>query len=258
MELETEGQESTVQQSEVQETQQETQQSESSTETQQEAAKPVEEELIPRKRLDKIVWQREEARREAEHWKRMAQQNKPPEQTAVQEDPGKPRIEQFDSFEKYTEALTEWKVETRIKKAQEEYNRNAQAERIRESLKGFNERADKVREKYPDYDELFERASISEAMAPTILESDQGPELVVYLSRNPDVARKLYGMGPTQAARELGKIEAKLDDLMQTKVVSDAKPPLKPVKPKGDIPTGLDDSLDIKEWMKRRNKQLGR
>lgn len=209
-----------------------------------------------RKRIDKIVWQREEARREAEHWKRMAQQKPEPAKQTV--DQSKPQLWQFENVEEYTEALAKWTVESRIKEAEKSFQERSQKERMETSLKSFNERADKVREKYPDYDDLFERAPISESMAPTILESENGPELVVYLSKNPDVARKLYHLNPTQAARELGKIEAKLDDLLQPKTVTDAKPPLSPVKPKGEQPSGLDDKLPIGEWMKRRNKLMGR
>ena len=210
-----------------------------------------------RKRIDKIVWQREELRRENEHLRRIAEQHKA---VAVPEaaDPTKPQIGQFQSFEEYTEALAEWKVDSRIKKAQEDFNQRSQKEHFEKARLSYEQRADKVREKFPDYDDLFERAPISEAMAPTIMESEQGPELVVYLAKNPDVARKLFHLNPTQAARELGKIEARLDDLLQPKSVTEAKPPLNPVKPKGDVPDGLDDKLDIKTWMKRRNKQLGR
>jgi len=221
-----------------------------------------------RKRIDKIVWQREEARREREEERRevtrlrqeLEQFKSRKQDTHAPVDPTRPNVNdpRFTSYDEYTEALAEWKVEQRIKKAQEDFNQRSQKERMDGSLKSFNERADKVREKYPDYDDLFESASISEAMAPTILESENGPELAVYLAKNPDVARKLYYLTPTQAARELGKIEAKLDDLLQPKSVSEAKPPLSPVKPKGDLPDGLDDKLSPKEWQKRRLKQLGR
>jgi len=220
-----------------------------------------------RKRIDKIVWQREEARREREEERREVtrlrqelEQVKSRKQDANPVDPTRPNVNdpRFTSYDEYTEALAEWKVEQRINKAQADFNKRTQQERMDGSLKSFNERADKVREKYPDYDELFDSASISEAMAPTILESENGPELAVYLAKNPDVARKLYYLTPTQAARELGKIEAKLDDLLQPKSVTEAKPPLSPVKPKGEAPDGLDDKVDIKTWMKRRNKQLRR
>jgi hypothetical protein len=236
---------------------------ESSPAEQADKGSPPAEEHIPLSRLNKVVWQREEALRKAsrleqelEEVKRRVQ--KPEAKTEA--DPTRPNVNdpRFTSYDEYTEALAEWKVEQRIQKAQAEYNQRVQKERFDKDRKTFEGRAEKAREKFPDFDELFERAGISEAMAPTILKSESGPELAVYLARNPDVAHKLYNLEPREAAHELGKIEAKLDDLLQPKVVTDAKPPLSPVKPKGDLPDGLDDKLSPKEWQKRRAKQLGR
>jgi dsDNA-binding SOS-regulon protein len=240
----------------AQEPTQETPVSESSPENQPEAAKPVEDELIPRKRLDKVVWQREELRRENEHLRQLAQQPKEPPQATV--DQSKPVPGQYQDWETYTAALAEWSVTSTLKKAQDEHRIRSEKERFISTKRAFDERAAQVRSKHPDYDELFESAPISEAMAPTILESEQGPELAMYLAKNPDVARKIYHLSPTQAARELGKIEAKLDGLMKPVTVTNATPPLSPAKPKGAIPDGLDDSLPMDVWMKRRNKQLGR
>lgn len=240
----------------AQESTQEAQPPESPPEAPQEPAKPVEDELIPRKRLDKVVWQREELRRENEHLRQLAQQPKETPQATV--DPTKPVPNQFEDWEQYTQALAEWTVGSTLKKAQEEHRKRSEQERFISTKRAFDDRAAKVRAKHPDYDELFESAPISEAMAPTILESEQGPELAMYLAKNPEVARKIYHLSPTQAARELGKIEAKLDDLMKPVSVTNAKPPLSPAKPKGAIPDGLDDSLPMDVWMKRRNKQLGR
>lgn len=228
---------------------------------QAEAAEPVKEELIPRKRLDKIVWQREEEKRRGDYWEAEAKKLKAPKETTPEAvDPGKPNVNdpKWKSYDEFTEALAEWKVEQRIQKAHQEFSQRTANERRQESLNTFKERSEKVKEKYPDYDELFEDATISEAMAEPIMESESGPEIVVYLAKNPEVAKTLSKMSPIAAAREIGKIEAKLDDLLQTKIITDAKPPLKPVRPKGEVTTGLDDNLDIKTWMRNRNKQLGR
>jgi len=221
-----------------------------------------------RKRIDKIVWQREEARREREEERRevtrlrqeLEQFKSRKQDTHAPVDPTRPNVNdpRFASYDEYTEALADWRARKVLQESRDEHNKRVQHESFQKATSTFNERAAKVREKYPDYDDLFESAPISEAMAPTILESENGPELAVYLAKNPDVARKLYYLTPTQAARELGKIEAKLDDLLQPKSVSEAKPPLSPVKPKGDLPDGLDDKLSPKEWQKRRAKQLGR
>ena len=229
--------------------------SDSPAEPPKEVVQPTEEETV-RKRIDKVVWQREEARREADYWKRKAEEKPEAKQEVV--DKVEPVSGAYPTWEAYTKALSEWTVQRELSKAKEDFGNRQNRERLQSSLQTFNERADKTREKYPDYDDLFESAYISEAMAPSIMESESGPELVVFLAKNQDIARKISRLSPIQAAREIGKIEAKLDDLLKPKVASDAPAPLKPVKPKGDTGEGLSDELDIKTWMKRRNKQLGR
>lgn len=235
--------------------------SDPSPEPQPEPAEPVAEELIPRKRLDKIVWQREEEKRRGDYWEAEAKKLKAPKETPAEViDPGKPNVNdpKWKSYDEFTEALAEWKVEQRIQKAHQEFTQRTEKERRQEALNTFKERSEKVKDKYPDYDDLFENATISQAMADPIMDSEAGPEIVVYLSKNPEIAKTISKLSPIAAAREIGKIEAKLDDLLQPKTVTDAKPPIKPVKPKGEVTSGLDDSLDIKTWMRNRNKQLGR
>ena len=53
------------------------------------------------------------------------------------------------------------------------------------------------------------------------MESDRGPELAYHFAKNPDVLVNLNGMSPTQAAREIGKLEATLPTV---------KPPVVPSK----------------------------
>jgi hypothetical protein len=251
---------------------QETETTESKTEAESSPDKPkvsaqTSDEDGARKRINKLVWQREEAKREADYWRsqaqRQAQQTTPPEQPKPSND-GRPNVNdpRWKTYEEYTEALAEWtadrKIEARLKVEQERSVQTSKQRRMAEAMETFNERAEKVREKYPDYDELFDSALISEAMAEPILGSDSGPEIAVYLAKNPDVAKRLYRLDPTSAAREIGKIEAKLDDLLQENTVSNAPPPMKPIRPKGEVSNQLSDKMDIQTWMKVRGKQVGK
>ena len=57
-----------------------------------------------------------------------------------------------------------------------------------------------------------------------------------YLLANPDVSNKIAAMSPAQSAREIGKIEAKLEAKAQIKKVEPPvkkalPPPITPVKP---------------------------
>lgn len=236
---------------------------ESSTDKPKQTA-PVSDEDGARKRINKLVWQREEAKREADYWRAQAQvkatQSQPEPKPA---NDGRPNVNdpRWKSYEEYTEALAEWtadrKIEARLKAEREQSQQSAKQQRISAAMQSFNERAEKAREKYPDYDELFDSAMISESMAEPILGSENGPEIAIYLAKNPDVARRIYRMGQTDAAREIGKIEAKLGDLEES-TVSNAPAPLKPVRPKGEVSNTLSDKMDINTWMKMRAKQLGR
>ncbi len=247
---------------------QDTQETEAETEAESSTDKPKptaqgSDEDGARKRINKLVWQREEAKREADYWRSQAQR---PVQQAEPPKPansGRPDVNdpKWKNYEEYTEALAEWtadrKIEARIKADREQSQQSNRQQRLSAALESFNEKAEKARDKYPDYDDLFDSAIISENMAESILTSDNGPEITVYLAKNPDIARKLYRLDPTAAAREIGKIEAKLDDADEP-TTSNTPPPIKPVRPKGEVSSSLSDKMDVKTWMKMRNKQVGR
>lgn len=252
---------------ETQETQ-ETQDTEAETEAESSTDKPKptaqgSDEDGARKRINKLVWQREEAKREADYWRSQAQRPAPAAEQPKPANNGRPDVNdpKWKNYEEYTEALAEWtadrKIEARITADRETSQQRNKQQRLSDALSSFNEKAEKARDKYPDYDELFDSAIISEAMSEPILTSDNGPEIAVFLAKNPDIARKLYRLSPVDAAREIGKIEAKLDDAPET-TTSNTPPPIKPVRPKGEVSTLLSDKMDVKTWMKMRNKQVGR
>jgi hypothetical protein len=104
---------------------------------------------------------------------------------------------------------------------------DVQTARIRQ----FEDRETSFRKSVPDFDAVMETANIpiSQAVADSILESDVGPQLRYYLAKNPDVTVKLSEMSPLAAAREIGKLEVKLQATPATKT-SSAPAPISPVK----------------------------
>ena len=108
---------------------------------------------------------------------------------------------------------------------------------------------------------------ISPDMAEVIQDSDDGPALLYHLGKNPDIAEKIAQLPPKAAARELGKIEARLAferEKAKPEKVSKAPPP--PPKVEGADPGNLSvkpdspdsDALSDEEWARKRNKQLER
>lgn len=215
------------------------------------------------KRINELVRQREDERREKEYWRELAlkAQGITPKQDAREVSEGKPDASKFESYEAYIEALADWKYEQRRKadseKTEKESRERQAKQRQAEALDGFEERAEKAREKYEDFDDVaFSNFPVTEAMTEAILASDSGPELLYYLGNNPKEALRIAKLPPFVAARELGRLEAKLPDL--SKPASAAPAPINPVKPKSNASETPSESDDMKSWIAKRNKQLGR
>ncbi|HKZ01523.1 MAG TPA: hypothetical protein VJ180_04750 [Pyrinomonadaceae bacterium] len=215
------------------------------------------------KKINKLTWQRAEARRQlvaarAEAEALRAKLIPKPEVT------GKPESSKFNSYEEYLEALADWKVEQRQserdQKSHKETSERERTERMRKLAMSFEERAEKIREKYQDFDEVTnpilhdDDVQTSQGMAEAIFESDVGPELLYFLGNNPKEFERIAKLGDLAAAREIGKLEAKLPDVV--KPVTAAPAPIAPVKPKSQASEAPSESDDMGSWIKKRRKQV--
>lgn len=214
------------------------------------------------KRINELVRQREDERREKEYWRELAlkTQGITPKQDQKEVAQGKPEASKFESYEAYIEALTDWKYEQRQKADRERTEKESSATQTRqrqlEALTGFEDRADKAREKYEDFDDVaFSQFPVTESMTEAILASESGPEILYYLGNNPKEAARIARLPPFVAAREIGKLEAKLPELTKQ---SSAPAPITPVKPKSNASEAPSEADDMKSWIAKRNKQLGR
>jgi hypothetical protein len=185
-----------------------------------------------------------------------------PETKAAEGRPDKPKLENFDSYDKwqdaqdeYLEKLAEWKVDQR-EQVRNEQARQQQAQQQQAAIaKTWTERLEATRARIPDFDDVVQGAiadhnvQISRAMSEAITESEQGPDVVYYLAKHPDEARRISALSPLAAAREIGKIELKVtpeaepDKTAEVKV-SKAPPPVKPVGSKASTGKTLDDAGD--------------
>ena len=158
----------------------------------------------------------EEARREAEYWRQQA--------TAPRQQPpaeAKPSINDFQTFEEYSEALAEWKFDQKIRqvKAAEyaEQQERTVAEKTTQQAKVWEEREAQARQEIDDYDEvvipllsdpqILYHPGIGEALAA----SEIGPRILHYLGTNLPEAMAIAQMSPPAAAKAIGRIEAKLE-----------------------------------------------
>lgn len=139
-----------------------------------------------------------------------------------------------------------------------EQERAQQAENARTMT--FKQRESEFKATTPDYEaRVFDPSlPISKTMAEVIAESELGPQVAYYLASNREVAARIAQLPERAAARELGRIEARLETPKPTPqpVVSKAPPP--PPKIEGAEPEVDDDpdKLTDENWMKWREKQL--
>lgn len=114
---------------------------------------------------------------------------------------------------------------------------------------------------YADFDDVVDQdLPVNQAMFESITDSELGPQIAYYLGKNPAEALRISKLSPMAAAREIGKIEAK---------VTPAEPPTEPVKPssapkpaspvKGATTSSApSDNDSVEDWVRKRNKQLKR
>lgn len=113
-----------------------------------------------------------------------------------------------------------------------------------------------LRKNVADYDEFYADLSSAGPAAAVLLDAvvelDEAPKVLAHLAQNREELYTVLEMTGTKQAVALARIVAKLEAVPPK--VSAAPKPITPVGSRSG-PSGLDDSLPIDEWMKRRNAQ---
>ena len=132
--------------------------------------------------------------------------------------------EQFESVEKYAEALATQKAEHLLQQREIERQQSA-------IIESYHEREEQARDKYEDFEAVAYNPSlkITTVMAQTIQASDTGPDVAYYLGLNPKEADRISRLSPFLQAKEIGKLEAKVASSPPTKKPSSAPAPIQPV-----------------------------
>lgn len=177
----------------------------------------------------------------------------------IQKPKEKPVAEQFQSVEDYAEALAYHKAEELVRQKQ------LQQQQM-ETIRNYEDREEEASERYPDFKQVVynDQLAISEVMADTIRGSDIGPDIAYYLGSNPDQAKRIFGLPAHLQAKEIGKIEAKLESNPPARKTSNAPAPINPVTPKGGGGGNYDTtdprsikSMTTSEWIEAdRQRQI--
>ena len=179
-------------------------------------------------------WRTAERERDFEKEKRLEVEAKLKELSSkVQVDEDKPQKEDFDDEDDYLEALTDWKIETRLKASQEsvvkEIADKDEKQAVSKTYDGLDDAMDKGKEKYEDFNELIldEDLVISTELTQILLDTEIPEDIMYYLASNPDESARISDLDPVRIAKEVGKLEVRL-----TKEEKQAKEEEEEVKPK--------------------------
>jgi hypothetical protein len=184
----------------------------------------------------------------------------------------RPDPKDFDDYDDYNEALTDWKVDQKLAKRDEDRQTEAKKSEFKKSQESKIERytkgIDAAKEIYDDFDEVIEEydGPLTIGMQQALVDSDIGPQVAYYLAKHPKEAEKIGAMRSIiEINKAIGKIEAKLeaqndqDDKAaddEKPKVSKSPPPINPVKGSSKNKKDPDD-LSYEEYMQERKKRRG-
>lgn len=174
-----------------------------------------------KKRIDKLTKQRAavEAERDALRAERdalKASAPKPVEKVEAQEKPdtGKPTREKFKNDADFIEALTDYKIEARQREKDSKSTQDSLRSEREKTINEHNNRVKEFAKDTPDFSEVLsdvDHINFPPALADIVLTHDRGPELMYAMAKDPDNYERISKLPPLAMAREIGKIEAKLE-----------------------------------------------
>lgn len=171
---------------------------------------------------------------------------------------GKPNLSQFQDYESYTEALTDWKTNQAIERRfanenqrllqfQEQQLNAKRAEALRPKI-------DEAISKYDDWAEVATTFAMPQMMEEAVLESPLVAEVAYFLGQNPNEVNRIARLSPAAQVREIAKIETKLS----APVTPTNAPP--PIKPNGTKATVKTDTFNLPwdQFVANRRKEMAR
>jgi hypothetical protein len=223
------------------------------------------------KRFDKLTWEKNRNLEEAQYWREQALKAQPVEAPKPAE--VKPlKLEDFQYDEAaYYAAVTEQSKAIARQEALAALKEEREAEQAKAKAATFQTRAQEFAKSRPDFTEHATDPTlpVNPTMAEVIRDSEIGPELLYWIGQNREQAASIYDLPPHLAARELGRIEARLEAQKEAakrppvNQVSKAPPPPPTVEATdsaGVVRTtdATGDKLSDDEWVRAERKRLNK
>ncbi len=179
------------------------------------------------------------------------------------QDSQKPTIDDYQTYDDYVEALTEYKASEILSKRDSEAAAKRENEELatkqREVEQSWEDKIDSLDENYDDFDEVmgkYQTTLFRNDLIQAVRESDLGPQVQYHLAKNPDLLNKLNSktISPFAIYKEIAKIESQLLSKPAVRV-SKSSEPITPVKGSSRSSVNL-ATLDTDSYMAQRYPNL--
>jgi hypothetical protein len=172
-----------------------------------------------------------------------------------------PRLDAFESYEQWVEAVADYRAEKRFRELQRQDEERQAQERERtaaiERRTTYETNVARAEQRYPDYHEVTAEMPVTPTMAQFLMAHEKGPDIAYYLGRSPDEAMRIALLDPVKQGYELARLEAKLTTPQQAaKTVTSAPDPINPVRPRASSPSGDPAKMSMGEYAAWRKKQM--
>ena len=185
----------------------------------------------------------------------------------------KPVKTDFENEEDYIEALTDWKIDSKLKASQNKEAVEAATKDEKETVLAtynvLDDVMEKGKEKYSDFNDLAFATDLilSPEVVNLSLDTENPEDVLYYLASNPEESERISSLSDVKAAKEIGKIEVKLTGekavdaeskkpTIPTKKQSKAPAPISPVVTTGAVdkdPSAM-SAKEYRAWREKKNK----
>ncbi|MGZ3770067.1 MAG: hypothetical protein ACXVCP_00355 [Bdellovibrio sp.] len=223
-----------------------------------------------KKRIERFQRKLSVAEQEVAYWKEQALKgnSKPePETTkahAKEESNDEPQEQDFETFKEYQKALIKYELSQEKKESDKKARESQVKSDYQKQVEKFQSKVSEFAKTKDDFEDVISEVDdvpLSHAVQESITSSENGPELMYELAKNKKELMRINALSPILAAREIGKIEARLAKT-ETKPIpktTKAPAPIAPVgsngsaKPKKSI---TDPNLTQSEYEQLRREQM--
>ena len=164
-------------------------------------------------RLSELTAKRKEAEKRAADAEKRATEAERELEISRRPKDSKPRPEDYQDPVKYGEAYGEWLANEKVRKKDEADRKDAEEKRQARLTSEWNQRYKKCQKEIEDFDDVImaEPLSLQPWVQQAMFESEVGPQLHYYFSKDRDEAGKINAMPAGAALRYLGRIEARIE-----------------------------------------------